>query len=393
MDAEEFLPESYETEMLYNNDIPYLLISVIGAVDGEYKLYCQVDGLEELDYMLQRKILNYEYISKLMKELFECIYELYSYMLFPDNLVLDFQNIFYNTYIGEFRFLYIPGYKNNIRDMIRNLVEELMKMANHTDEFEREYVYTLYELVSTEMFDIDIVRQFTASYDTNYIMGTSSEKSLNQNEAAASEQEANQNIDNILSEDISDKFLGGLSGFSQKNSNTSLKYNKYSYVYKYILMATLVITILAGCILAYSQYVTNGKIQEIKSLMGILVLIVVEVFVYMEISGNKEREKPEDKEFAYVLRPNAYNHNSYYLKGNNILIGRDKACDYILDCKSVSRVHARIYLYNHIWVVEDMNSTNGTFINDYPITPGYPAIISIGDVIRLGDEEFMLCGK
>jgi pSer/pThr/pTyr-binding forkhead associated (FHA) protein len=56
-------------------------------------------------------------------------------------------------------------------------------------------------------------------------------------------------------------------------------------------------------------------------------------------------------------------------------------------------VHAKIFLYNNMWVVEDMNSTNGTFVNDYPVTPGYPAVITTGDTIRFGDEEFMLCGR
>jgi pSer/pThr/pTyr-binding forkhead associated (FHA) protein len=45
---------------------------------------------------------------------------------------------------------------------------------------------------------------------------------------------------------------------------------------------------------------------------------------------------------------------------------------------------------NNVWVLEDMNSTNGTFVNEYPVAAGYPAVIKQGDVIRFGDEEFVM---
>lgn len=50
----------------------------------------------------------------------------------------------------------------------------------------------------------------------------------------------------------------------------------------------------------------------------------------------------------------------------------------------VSRCHARLIRCPEGWLLEDLHSTNGTFLNDLPILPGEPVRIRSGDVIRCG---------
>jgi serine/threonine protein kinase len=50
----------------------------------------------------------------------------------------------------------------------------------------------------------------------------------------------------------------------------------------------------------------------------------------------------------------------------------------------VSRSHARLLRYPEGWLLEDLNSTNGTFVNQVQLTPGQPVRIRSGDVIRCG---------
>jgi predicted Ser/Thr protein kinase len=50
----------------------------------------------------------------------------------------------------------------------------------------------------------------------------------------------------------------------------------------------------------------------------------------------------------------------------------------------VSRNHARLLRYPEGWLLEDLNSTNGTFVNQVQLTPGQPVRIRSGDVIRCG---------
>ena len=47
-----------------------------------------------------------------------------------------------------------------------------------------------------------------------------------------------------------------------------------------------------------------------------------------------------------------------------VVIGRDNTADLVIDDSQASRRHARVEPTAHGAVVEDMNSTNGTFVND-----------------------------
>ena len=48
--------------------------------------------------------------------------------------------------------------------------------------------------------------------------------------------------------------------------------------------------------------------------------------------------------------------------------------------------HARISCQGHVVVIEDLGSTNGTYLNEQPLTGPQP--LHEGDQIRIGDSEF-----
>jgi hypothetical protein len=57
-----------------------------------------------------------------------------------------------------------------------------------------------------------------------------------------------------------------------------------------------------------------------------------------------------------------------------------------LDDPFASARHARIWRQGHSIVIEDLGSTNGTYLNEQPLTGPQP--LHAGDRIRIGDCEF-----
>ena len=57
-----------------------------------------------------------------------------------------------------------------------------------------------------------------------------------------------------------------------------------------------------------------------------------------------------------------------------------------LDDPFASARHARISREGHVLVIEDLGSTNGTYLNEEPL--GGPQPLHAGDRIRIGDCEF-----
>jgi hypothetical protein len=54
------------------------------------------------------------------------------------------------------------------------------------------------------------------------------------------------------------------------------------------------------------------------------------------------------------------------------------------DAGGVSRRHAKLAFNGYQWTVEDLNSTNNTFVNNQKLNPGAPQPLNNGDQVRLG---------
>lgn len=65
-----------------------------------------------------------------------------------------------------------------------------------------------------------------------------------------------------------------------------------------------------------------------------------------------------------------------------IIIGRDPACDFVLEDSTVSAQHSRLSFRQGHWWVDDLRSTNGTYLNNEPISASL--VITNGDEIRCG---------
>ena len=68
--------------------------------------------------------------------------------------------------------------------------------------------------------------------------------------------------------------------------------------------------------------------------------------------------------------------------GNEMTIGRAPTCGLHIDDTYVSSVHARIFNRNGVFVIEDLDSRNGTVLNDRPLTAATE--LRPGDRIQFG---------
>jgi hypothetical protein len=69
-------------------------------------------------------------------------------------------------------------------------------------------------------------------------------------------------------------------------------------------------------------------------------------------------------------------------------VGSQPGNDLILRDRYVSGRHARLRWDGVSWWVDDLNSTNGTFVNRQRVAPGVPAGLVSGAVLEIGDLAF-----
>lgn len=70
---------------------------------------------------------------------------------------------------------------------------------------------------------------------------------------------------------------------------------------------------------------------------------------------------------------------------NGAIVGRLKhGKEFLEEYTTVSRQHARFFRKDGQWYVEDLNSTNGTYVNGFKIEGQHP--LKVGDVISLSNS-------
>src|SRR5579884_1965900 len=86
-----------------------------------------------------------------------------------------------------------------------------------------------------------------------------------------------------------------------------------------------------------------------------------------------------------VVRAPGHTPGSAYDLAHGATLGRGNV-EIHLDDPFASSRHARISREGHVFVLEDLGSTNGTYLNDEPLNGPQP--LHPGDRIRIGDSEF-----
>jgi pSer/pThr/pTyr-binding forkhead associated (FHA) protein len=70
------------------------------------------------------------------------------------------------------------------------------------------------------------------------------------------------------------------------------------------------------------------------------------------------------------------------------IIGRSLESDVLLNDTFLSQKHARLEMRGDEWILEDLKSTNGTFVNGFEVRD--PTSVNDGDVIRIGHIELKM---
>ncbi len=71
-------------------------------------------------------------------------------------------------------------------------------------------------------------------------------------------------------------------------------------------------------------------------------------------------------------------------------IGRHEGADVYIESASASRQHARIFFLHDEEIIEDLNSTNGTFVNGVRVSR---CVLQDNDIIRIGDSTILFSRK
>lgn len=143
-----------------------------------------------------------------------------------------------------------------------------------------------------------------------------------------------------------------------------MDFSKLSVIFKFIIMAIVYIIIFVALVIMYKDIKNGGKKKTRKKSLG---LEVVD-------SGQNS-----------ILRK-----GSVIPIHGELTVGRRSSNLLVLDDQYVSGNHAKVYLKNTDYVLEDLESTNGTYFNSKRLEG--KTILRAGDEIKIGSAVFKVIG-
>ena len=89
-------------------------------------------------------------------------------------------------------------------------------------------------------------------------------------------------------------------------------------------------------------------------------------------------------QFQLIMRQGPTPGAAFTLEGDQLNIGRDSTNEVAINDAEISRRHARLTFQGGKYVLEDLGSTNGTFVNGQRLAG--PRVLKAGEVVSFGEQ-------
>ena len=89
-------------------------------------------------------------------------------------------------------------------------------------------------------------------------------------------------------------------------------------------------------------------------------------------------------QFQLIMRSGPTPGAAFSLEGDQLTVGRDSTNEIVINDAEISRRHARLTFQGGKYVIEDLGSTNGTFVNGQRLAG--PRVLKAGEVVSFGEQ-------
>lgn len=421
--------EAYCVHMLQANSIDGIIKPKPRIIDSRTLYYYDITSKQPIGTIYINRYINYEQIKKLLLDITSLVEQAYEYLLNENDLVLSPEHIYIELSTGQANLCYLPGNNKDIRKQIGDLVEYLMNKVEYKDKEAVLYVYNLYALCRDEEFSFDNLLLAVEEGKAGPSNKLSNKKGHGQEKEMMDTLDATGNVDEIEPAPMDTNMKRKIPVMLEKvldekeeyyyplrtyvctgvcvvaailalvvGINTKLLYNSLGNRIDYgKLMALLLILV---CIIGYFMKYIWDKKQRLTKIVGTeeyidprieykdnvepgaKAVIKKDIYEYSLPKHNSRAESKLDEKlnstillndkaqaFSCYLEPeNKEKYDSIQMKDFPFVIGKLKSnVDYFLDNEVVSRYHVKITKEEDIYYITDLNSTNGTYLNDKPL--------------------------
>ena len=378
--------ESFDEKIMLKNKMPGLLKVEKSYVDGKGIYWYDISGYQSLAVVCELKKLDINFIEKFILTLSDQIETLERNLMDIDCLLLDPDTIFVSNQDESIRYVIYPEVFDSLSVYVRDIMEFMLAKLDHGDKENVQPAYDIYQ----------------KTLDTDYSILDIREMILKRRQEAAREQANYETIADVELPEIKADEAEIINDTGDKKENAFFKK-----------LADIIEEYLGINIREWSGSRKNSAYKESKILSYIPRkkkekkqddAIIIEPEEYREEA--KEEKNGQTHEPVRQIHPTVcltdYREHpqglllyegyeglgNISITGQETRIGQSDDMDAVIAKSTISRIHASIAMEEGEFYLSDMNSSNGTFVNDKPVAYREKCRLKSNDIVRFADVKY-----
>lgn len=361
----------WEEKMIAYASLPGILFADSICEDGKCNLWYDITGKQSLDVVLEGRSLDYNLLCRILMGMYEAVEGLDGILLKAENMLLMPESIYLDYEMEKMYFCYYPQNTMLIEETFLQLMEYLLTKLAHEDEKAVELAYGIYEQACKKGWSLYQLKELILlTYQAEEATG----------EGASEVQLVEKPSAMLLKQDVD-----MAEEYNEEDKGTDCRNRLWE-------KCVCRIQKILREYLPQEIYRLRPKRVETKKLTG-----KEEQFVF------EPEEEPEqntvsrptvllaqlNKTIEGVLRyEGTGNCENLVIEGEEYLIGSDRMCAGHIPSDTVSRKHAKISRMGDVYMIEDLNSSNGTYVRGELLNYKTKVSLQKNEVVIFADEKF-----
>jgi hypothetical protein len=402
--------QGFDERMMMRQRIQGLLSVEKCYMDGEGQFWYDITGKQSLDTFCRMKPVGQVFLEQMVHSICDEIGTLEQHLVDADCLCLTPELVYVSNRTEELAFTAIPGRAMDVATGFRELMEYLLTRVDHKDAKAVQLAYDIYEKTLDEGYSIADIHN---SILQSHLAEAPKHPQLHRPEepvgASPYPNAATVGKSNVTTqshkpvEKPAETFHMEL---KDKNSNQKEKSRSF---WEGNLSARLK-ELLENC---KEKFKKNGAVAQKNRKEDSFVQPKSRKEWHRKKSSESQNDwrvvYPEDElpeEIHNQIHPTVClsdyrehpeglllyegyeNFSNIRLENRSHQIGQSDDSDIMIAKDTISRYHARIECENQDYYLEDLNSTNGTFVNEKQLTYKEKRKLESNDIIRFADVKY-----
>lgn len=433
----------YDIKMLENNNISSLLPVSMRCVDNQYSYYYDVTSKQQFGKIYEYKKLSRSNVENILISLEKLVNEINEYMLDLDRVILKIECIYVDMSKDKLLFAYgeagVSEENKGFRQGVKKLFDYIIEHFDHgVKDADIMYVYNIYQRIAQGDYNASDFKELIwneADVEEPYkdkLSGNAIDKKDNILEFIPKQQvEDEEEVQNRTAH-IAVIILKSVMGMAVVIAAGRMFAPSYVPI-PVSDVAAFIIMLVGVCMLVILNKIPLDIFSVVKSKK--------EMEPYTYVSNMCKKQDEAEDEMAETERNAEYNNNdnkyeniiyndnsdnnstillSDYIKKNAsreiclkyradngsvsnesdnditvkkfpwIIGSMEKQCDTVVDSCLISHLHACLIKMDDEYYIEDMNSTNGTYVNGERLIMNSKQKLSDGDTVTLATTSYVV---